>query len=323
MNISVRSAVVVAFALLGYGTTDCRGETGMTHKPQRLVRVAAGGGHWFPGDRATLSHMVNDFIAKANVPVVTGRIVGAISPHAGYVYSGAVAGHVFRAIQEQVSRGEAPDTVVVLGFSHRGGCRGVCLMDGDAFRTPLGEIEMDKEAVAFMTAHYPGMVVNPAPHHGEHSAENQVPFIQTVLPRARLVLALIGDLDDRTLADLAAALRDLAATRSLLVIASSDLLHDPDYTLVTRTDKASLDRVAALQTRDLLEAWSVTNQTFCGMSAVAVAMRFAEQQGCREGLVLRYRNSGDDYPDSRGQWVVGYGAVVFPARAKPRPAAAN
>ncbi len=289
----------------------------MTPKTQRVVRVSAGAGRWFPADKATLSRMVGEFIAKAQVPPVTGRILGAIAPHAGYVYSGSVAGYVFRAIQDQAARGMAPDTVVILGFSHRGGCRGICLMDGDAIRTPLGETPLDKEAAAFLTARSPLVVMNAAPHHGEHSAENQVPFVQTVLPKARLVLALIGDLDPATQQALVSALDDLAHTRPLLVLASSDLLHDPDYSLVTRTDRASLERVAALKTRELLSTWSYERQTFCGMAAVAATMLFAERQGCREGIVLRYRNSGDDHPDSRGQWVVGYGAVVFPAPRSP------
>ena len=291
------------------------GKDGMNHKNQQVVRRTHGDGRWFPDDKATLSKMINEYIGAAQVSPVKGRIIGAISPHAGYVYSGPIAGYVFRAIKDQVAKGEAPDTVVILGLSHQGGCRGVALMDGDAVRSPLGEMALDKDAAALLISNRPSICLDYAPHNGEHSAENQIPFVQSVLPNARLVVGLIGDHDPKTFNELSAGLGDLAKKRKLLVIASSDLLHDPDYNRVTQTDRASLKNVAAMQTKELLERWSYENQIFCGMSALAVTMRFVEGQGCHEGIVLRYRNTGDDHIESRGNWVVGYAAVVFPMPA--------
>lgn len=284
----------------------------MNQKNQQVVRRTHGDGRWFPGDKAALSKMINAYIGAAKVSPIKGRIIGAISPHAGYIYSGPIAGYVFRVIKEQAAKGEAPDTVVILGLCHRGGCRGVALMDGDAIRSPLGEMALDKDAATLLTSNRPSIYLNYAPHNDEHSAENVIPFVQAVLPNARLVVGLIGDQDPKTLNEMVVGLVELAKVKKILVIASSDMLHDPDYTLVTRTDQASLKMVAALQTPELLKRWSYENQIFCGMSAVVVTMRFAEKQGCREGIVLRYRNTGDDYPESRGSWVVGYAAVVFP-----------
>lgn len=307
-----RGCIFAVVAALCGSTLFGYGKDGMNHKNQQVVRRTHGDGRWFPGDKATLSKMIKEYIDAAQVSTITGRIIGAISPHAGYVYSGPIAGYVFRVIKEQAAKGEAPDTVVILGLSHQGACHGVALMDGDIVRSPLGDTALDKDAAELLTSNRPSVCLDYAPHNGEHSAENQIPFVQTVLPNARLVVGLIGDHDPKTCGELSAGLGELAKKRKLLVIASSDLLHDPDYTLVTRTDHASLKNVAALQTQELLKRWSYENQIFCGMSAVAVTMRFVEQQGCREGIVLRYRNTGDDYPDSRGHWVVGYGAVVFP-----------
>lgn len=284
----------------------------MNQKNQQVVRRTHGDGRWFPGDKATLSKMINEYVGAAQVSPIKGRIIGAISPHAGYVYSGPVAGYVFRTLQEQARKGDAPDTVVILGFSHRGGFRGVALMDGDAIRSPLGETALDKDAAALLTSNRPSIYLDYTPHNGEHSSENEIPFVQTVLPNARLVMGLMGDHDPKTLNELIDGLIELAKVKKILVIASSDMLHDPDYTLVTRTDQASLKDVIAMKTQELLKRWSYENQIFCGMAAVAVTMRFAEKQGCRGGIVLRYRNSGDDHPESRGNWVVGYGAVVFP-----------
>ncbi|MFH1477280.1 MAG: AmmeMemoRadiSam system protein B [Verrucomicrobiota bacterium] len=300
------AVTLYGLTLFGYGKDD------MNHKNQQVVRRTHGNGRWFPGDKTALVKMINEYIGAARVSPVKGRIIGAISPHAGYIYSGPIAGYVFRVIQEQAAKGEAPDTVVILGISHQRGFRGVALMDGDVVRSPLGDMALDKDAAALLTSNQPSIYLDYAPHNGEHSAENQIPFIQAVLPNVRLVVGLIGDHEAKTFNELSAGLGELAKKRKLLVIASSDLLHDPDYNRVTRTDQASLQNVAAMKTQELLERWSYENQIFCGMSAVAVTMRFAEKQGCREGIVLRYRNTGDDYPDSRGNWVVGYGAVVFP-----------
>jgi hypothetical protein len=290
----------------------------MNQKNQQVVRRTQGDGRWFPGDKATLSKMINEYVGAAQVSPIKTRILGAISPHAGYIYSGPIAGYVFRALQEQARKGNAPDTVVILGFSHRGGFQGVALMDGDAIRSPLGDTALDKDAAALLTGNRPSVYLDYAPHNGEHSAENQIPFVQSVLPNARLVVGLIGDHDPKTFNALIEGLIELAKVKKILVIASSDMLHDPDYTLVTRTDQADLKNVAALQTQELLKRWSYENQIFCGMSAVAVTMRFVEKQGCREGIVLRYRNTGDDHPESRGNWVVGYGAVVLPLPDRDR-----
>ncbi len=283
----------------------------MHSNTQVIVRTAQGSGRWFPADPDQLRSLLNDCIEGASVSQVKGRIIGAIAPHAGYVYSGRVAGYVYRALRDQASQGLAPETVVVLGLSHRSGFPGVALMDGGALLTPLGAAPLDQAATALLLQASPRLRLNYAAHRGEHSAENQVPFIQTVLPKAGLVLGLIGDHDPQTRRDLLAALTALAEKKPIVVIASSDMLHDPDYAKVTKTDQATLQQVAALQTAELCRAWSPQRQTFCALAAVAATLDFVSAQGCREGRILYYRNSGDDFPESRGNWVVGYGAVIF------------
>ncbi len=255
--------------------------------------------------------MVARFVDTADVPPLDGRLVAVISPHAGYEYSGPVAGYAFRAIREDAAQRGAPDTVVILGFGHRATFRGVALLDGTAFATPLGLTPLDTETAGLMTAADPRITLDHRPHVGEHSAENQVPFVQAVLPGTPIVLALMGEPDPMLAAMLAAVLGRLASRKKVLVVASSDMLHDPDYKRVCATDRVTLTHVAALDGDGLRNAWSYDRQVFCGIGPVTAAMRFAQNQGCVKGTVLRYRNSGDDYPESRGQWVVGYGAVAF------------
>ena len=278
------------------------------------IRQARGGGTWFPADRGTLERMVDGFIEAADVTMEAGsRIVSAIAPHAGYQYSGAVAGYTFRALRDRAAGGPSPETVVILGFPHRCAFAGVALMDGEALETPLGRAELDSDAGSLMMRGRSRIVRDYAPHAGEHSAENQVPFVQRALPRAKLVIALVGAHDRATQRDLLEALLGLARRKTIVVVASSDMLHDPDYALVSQTDRDTLRKVAALDHAAVLRDWRLDRQTFCGIVPVLTAMQLAQQLGGRKGTVLHYRNSGDDYPESRGQWVVGYGAVVFTA----------
>jgi len=278
------------------------------HTEAKQIRQVWGAGRWFPGGREELQAAVNGYMDAASPPAVSGRIVAAIAPHAGYPYSGPVAGYTFRALRDAESR---PATVVVLGFSHRGGFPGVALLDGDVLRTPLGDAVLDVDAARVLAAGSDRIVEDARPHRGEHSAENQVPFVQAALPDARLVVGLIGDHRDETLDELVAGLRKLAERKPIMVLASTDLLHDPDYELVSRTDRKTLELIANLDDAALLRQWDYGNQICCGIGPVVAAIRFAKTRGEADGTLLHYRNSGDDHPESRGNWVVGYGAVVF------------
>lgn len=283
----------------------------MNANNKKVVREAFGSGRWFPDNKTVLKAMVTQYMDNAVVENPGGRIVGAISPHAGYVYSGKVAGYTFRSIKENAEAGYRPDTVVVLGLSHRGGFPGVALMDGDSLETPIGTVTLDKNAGNFLTKKSKRIFYDYRPHMGEHSAENQIPFLQAAIPGIKVVIGLMGDHDSKTVADLVSALNDLAKEKKIMVLASSDMLHDPDYTYVSKTDRHTLEEVRTMDYDKLAGEWKSTKQVFCGIAPVLVAMKFAEDQGCKSGTVLYYRNSGDDHPESRGNWVVGYSAVIF------------
>jgi len=290
------------------------GEGGVTmkNKPDQVVRVAKGSGRWFPGDGVQLATMVGDFIKHAKVSEIKGRIVAAIAPHAGYVYSGRVAGSTFRAIQDNAIVVKRPETVVILGFHHRRGFRGVALMDGDELVTPLGAAKIDMDTVR-MLASSPGkkLFIDYSLHGEEHSAENEVPFVQVTLPGVKIVVGLFGDHDGETLDAVVAALAELAKKKRILVIASTDMLHDADYDLVSRTDKDTMKKLACMDIDGLVRTWNMEKQIFCGLMPVLAVMKFSQLQGCGKATILEYRNSGDDYPESRGNWVVGYGSAAF------------
>ena len=180
----------------------------MQNKTDRITRTACGAGRWFPGNGRQLKAMVDTFIHDAGVPGIKGRIVGAMAPHAGYQYSGKVAGHTFKAVRLNAEAGRGPDTVVVLGFSHRAGFQGVALMDGDCFVTPMGEVELDVEAANFLVRASNRVKADYSLHGYEHSAENEIPFIQAALPGTKIVVGLFGDHDGQTLAEFVSALSE-------------------------------------------------------------------------------------------------------------------
>ncbi|NQT92568.1 MAG: AmmeMemoRadiSam system protein B [Lentisphaerae bacterium] len=236
----------------------------MNAEETRIVRKALGSGRWFPGGGGPLKTMVETFINEAESQGIKGRLAAAVSPHAGYVYSGRVAGYTFRALKENAAAGHEPGTVVVLGFSHRMGFGGVALMDGNALATPLGTTDLDREAAAFLVAQGSRIRMNYQPHAGEHSAENQVPFIQVALPKSKLVVGIIGDHDPATITDLVDALAKLAKEKKIVVVASTDLLHDADYDRVTKSDKVTLKKVGAMDHAGILKSWDFSNRSCAG-----------------------------------------------------------
>jgi len=289
------------------------GEVRMKPDSETRVHITLGDGRWFPSDPVGLRRQVEAYIDAADASSVTGRIVAAIAPHAGYVYSGPVAGYTFRAIRDTARTGLVPDVVIVLGFSHRGAGPGVALLDADIIRSPMGDATIDTAIAGRMARGRPRISLDSRPHRGEHSAENEIPFVQAALPDTPMVVGIIGDHSAQTHRELLDALEDLSGTHNVLVVASTDLLHDASYDKVTATDQSTLERITALDSAGLVESWDYRNQVCCGIGPVLTAMAYARARGCTEGTLLRYRNSGDDHPESRGNWVVGYGAVVFTA----------
>ncbi|KAA6364588.1 MAG: putative AmmeMemoRadiSam system protein B, partial [Streblomastix strix] len=212
------------------------------------VNKAVGAGRWFPGNSATLLADVQRYIEQATVPALTGRIVASLAPHAGYQYSGPVAGFTFRAIREL--KGDArPEVVVVIGFPHHQSLQGVALMEGIAIDTPIGRANLDTESANFLKQQNPKVIqFDSSYHNGEHSAENEIPFVQVALPDIPMVVALIGSgsKDSQPWNVLSDALVELNKKKRVLVVSSTDMLHDEDYDKVQVTDKRTLSLTEAM-----------------------------------------------------------------------------
>jgi len=288
----------------------------------RDVHEAEGAGRWYPADPAKLQAAVETYVSQAEVDPLPGRLLAVIVPHAGYLYSGAVAGYAFRALQEA---GCADHTLAVIGDTHSGnGSAEIAVWAAGAFETPLGSNLVDEQVAQAIVAADPRIKFDRAAFQNEHPVENQLPFIQAVCPGSRIVPVVIREpsLENaQALADaLVAAFRERPALtlKGTGIVASTDLSHYHPYDEARRIDEVALQAIASLDPQAVVDSphrctelgIAYEPSTMCSQGAVLTAMIAARQMGANRAAVLHYANSGDVPIGERGA-VVGYGAVAL------------
>jgi AmmeMemoRadiSam system protein B/AmmeMemoRadiSam system protein A len=257
----------------------------------------------YRNDPAELAGRVDRMLSEAPPPTREESPVGIVVPHAGYIYSGPIAAHGYRAIQ-----GKDYDTVVVIGPSHRASFRGISILDASSFDSPLGSIPCDRPLIESLLAAQDGISYLPKAHSQEHSLEVQIPFLQRSLPSFKLVMAVIGG-EDPAAEEAFARLLAGVKGKKILLVASSDFSHYYPYGLANRMDRLALDSVLAMDGEELKGKIGAQKCELCGIRPVLTVMNIARKMGVREGILLRQGNSGDTAgPKDR---VVGYATVAF------------
>jgi AmmeMemoRadiSam system protein B len=256
------------------------------------VRQPVVAGAFYPANPAVLRADVADYLECDVPPGDVPRAV--IAPHAGYVYSGPIAGSAYRRL---VGAREAINRVLLLGPSHRVAFRGIAATGMDAFATPLGDVPVDQQANEIVLA-LPFVHVREAAHAQEHGLEVHLPFLMAVLDSFSIVPLVVGDASPD---DVAAVIKALWSDTTLVVV-SSDLSHYHDYLTARRMDAATSEAIRTLHPE------AIGHDAACGRIAVNGLLTFARRHGL-QAEVLDLRNSGDTV-GSRDQ-VVGYGAYVF------------
>jgi AmmeMemoRadiSam system protein B len=259
------------------------------------VRPAAVAGLFYAGEPATLRAEVRDLLAGAHADPRPGhRLKLLVVPHAGYVYSGAVAAAGYALVRHQHARIQR---VVLLGPTHRVAVRGVAIPTADGFATPLGAVTLDRERLGAL-ARLPGVVANNVAHAAEHALEVQLPFLQAVLDRFLLVPLAVGHVDD----DRLAAILDVVwGGDETLIVVSSDLSHYHAYDEARQIDGSTVDRILALTP-------GIDHEHACGATPINAAIALARRRGLVPRL-LAACNSGDTSGDHSR--VVGYCAIAF------------
>jgi AmmeMemoRadiSam system protein B/AmmeMemoRadiSam system protein A len=278
------------------------------------VRPPAVAGAFYPASPATLTQLIDGYLAKAERLEPEPSIL--IVPHAGYVFSGGVAAHGFK---QALDRGY--EHVIILGFNHSYSYSfdGAAIWPDGAWRTPLGEVPIDAPLAQAILKSASVFTPDRSIHLDEHSLEVEVPFIQRVLPGVPIVPISMGkptlENAQAIAAGLARVLEDFPRT---LVVTSTDLSHYPRYQDAVRVDQSSVQAVLSLDPL-ALEAWDEEamssrtanlHTTLCGKGPVMVSMLLARAIGAERAHVLHCANSGDA-PEGEKDRVVGYAAIEF------------
>jgi AmmeMemoRadiSam system protein B len=258
------------------------------------TRPPAVAGLFYPAHPAELSAGVRALLQAAPVAAEPRIPKALIVPHAGYVYSGPVAGQAYARLRPLAGR---ITRVVLLGPVHRVPVRGLALPQTTVFATPLGEIPLDTEAMAAL-ADLPQVVISEPAHAQEHSLEVHLPFLQTVLGAFRLLPLAVGDASATEVAEVLARVWGGAET---LIVVSSDLSHYLPYLEAQRTDRETVRHILALRP-------DLDHHAACGATPVNGLLEFAGQHALQAELI-DLRNSGDTAGDRSR--VVGYAAIAF------------
>jgi AmmeMemoRadiSam system protein B len=269
------------------------------------IRHPAVAGRFYPGDPEVLRETVRDYLSPpaTQKPV---RALGCLAPHAGYTYSGHVAGAVFAGI-------ESPELCLVLCPNHTGIGRPLAIISEGAWETPLGEVPIDSKFAAALLQHFALLHEDSAAHRNEHAAEVELPFLQVRQPRLRFIPIAIGTGQFEVLEQLGEAIADVLATEktTALIVASSDMNHyEPDA--VTRVkDQTAIAAILHLDAPTLYGIVTRHHVSMCGFGPAIAMLTAAKKLGARSAELVKYATSGDVSGDR--DMVVGYAGVVVPA----------
>jgi MEMO1 family protein len=274
------------------------------------LRTPAVAGRFYPGRAEELLSEVLEFTSPSKIPIATAPIaaIGCVAPHAGYIYSGSVAGAVY-------SRLKIPERCVILCPNHTGKGRPLAIMASTTWQTPLGEVAADADMGARLLHRFPALQEDTAAHRAEHAIEVQLPFLQTLRPELKIVPIAIGTSDFDVLRGLGEALADVIADRhkedqkeKVLIIASSDMNHYESDAITRVKDRKAIERVLALDARGLWEVVMNEDISMCGFGPTVVMLTAAKLLGATSATLVKYATSGDVSGDYNS--VVGYAGII-------------
>ncbi len=263
-----------------------------------MDREPAVAGRFYEGERRALAREVGAWLST---PVEKVRALGVVAPHAGYVYSGAIAGAVY-------ARVEVPARAIVLGPNHTGlGQRAALWPAGGGWRTPLGTVPVSTPLTEALAAS-PLVELDRAAHLREHSLEVQVPFLQAARPDVEIAALCLAHLPVAECQAIGRAVAAAARAHGALVVASSDMSHYIPAAEAREKDRLAIDRILALDPEGLHRTVRREGITMCGVIPATVMLFAARELGATKAELVRYGSSGDVTGDDRE--VVGYAGLV-------------
>jgi MEMO1 family protein len=265
-----------------------------------VVRHPAVAGQFYPRDQNRLLAELQSYMRVEPEPAPA---LGCVAPHAGYVYSGHVAGAVYGHLA-------VPQRCIVLCPNHTGYGTPLSVMAQGAWETPLGEVAVDSFLAASLLRSYPLLSEDSDAHRGEHAIEVQLPFLLTRRPDLRFVPIAIGTRSYEALEGLGHAIANVLADfdERVLVVASSDMNHYETDAVTRVKDRKAIDKILALDPAGLNEVVTHQNVSMCGYGPTIVMLTAAKRMGATAAELVKYATSGDVSGDRRT--VVGYAGIV-------------
>lgn len=286
------------------------------------VRPSPIAGTWYEGNAKTLARSIDEYLNNAQLPELDGEVVGVIAPHAGHKYSGAVAGYAFAAVrraeqnalrlqteQQSLRSPLRARTIAVISPFHNFSNHPLIITAHDAYGTPLGNIAVDKTALAELSS-YLDIPITPMIADKEHSLEIELPFLQRALTGDFKLLPIMIRAQEVDVAKkLGLALAKVLKDKNALLVASTDLSHFYDQAKANVLDAEMLKRFESFDPESIFEAEQTGKAFACGHAAVAAVLWAARELGANKVQVLHHATSGDVTGDYSS--VVGYGAAVI------------
>ena len=271
------------------------------------VRQPAVAGRFYPANAQHLRAEVETYTtvpaSASAAPEAKIRALGCVVPHAGYVYSGHVAGAVY-------GRLDLPRRYVILCPNHTGMGEPLAIMSEGLWHTPLGDASIDEELAVQLKAKLPLLSEDQAAHRYEHALEVQLPFLQVLAPGFRFVPITVGTSNFDVLSALGTVIGHVAmgANERMLVIASSDMNHYESDSVTRVKDRRAIDQLLALDPRGLYEVVHKGDISMCGYGPAVVMLTASRKMGATQAELIRYATSGDVSGDL--DMVVGYAGVA-------------
>jgi len=265
-----------------------------------MVRSPAVAGQFYPANPDQLRQEVRELLVPAPHPIAA---LGCVVPHAGYMYSGSVAGAVYGALH-------LPSLFLVLCPNHTGQGEPMAIMSAGEWRTPLGAARIDSELAGHLLRACPTLREDPGAHADEHSLEVQLPFLQYRVPHMRFVPIAIGRGDFAALEQFGQALgQALVGWREpLLIVASSDMNHYERDEVTRVKDGRAIEAILALDAERLYRVLREDHNSMCGYGPVISMLDAARRLGADAATLIRYATSAD--AGGRRSAVVGYAGIA-------------
>jgi MEMO1 family protein len=266
-----------------------------------VVREPAVAGRFYPAKAQHLSKEIDSYLSLDREKI---KAIGCVAPHAGYMYSGRIAGSLFSKI-------EIPRRCIVLGPNHTGRGHPLAIMKAGSWRTPLGMIEIDEPLALQLMETFPAITEDSEAHRFEHAIEVEVPFLQKLRTDLVFVPIVVGTGQLVILEHLGKALAHVlhAIGEPILIVASSDMNHYENDARTRIKDRKAIDKILTLDARGLHETILSESISMCGFGPTVAMLTAAVKLGAQKAELVEYATSGDVSGDR--DHVVGYAGIVI------------